>query len=288
MTRPGRPSVARRPSAPRRTPPPSSRRRRHRPRRHGAATGPAPRAAPRNSLSVARVDSPRRAARARPGAGPSTGRPRRPGTPPTSARPRGGSSTTSGPRSGRPGTAPVRRLGDRFGERDDVEPAIRTSGVGRDEALEEQVAELLVMAVELAVGGDQDAGGGSPSGIVAAEPRGDPLAGEPIGVGRRLRLERDRRRQAGVVEDDDDRAPVAQLDPIRPAVSMPGRPPATGRGSCSGLPPRRDPERRQIDGRLGQPQPGRPRARSGSRIRGGPSGSRSADRRPTPAAGSSD
>ena len=50
---------------------------------------------------------------------------------------------------------PARLLGDRLGEADDVEAAIRGSRFRRDEALEEEVAELLVVAVELAVGRDE-------------------------------------------------------------------------------------------------------------------------------------
>ena len=100
---------------------------------------------------------------------------------------------------------------------DDVEATIRRSGFRGDEALQEQVAELLVVAVELAVGRDQGKRRLAAGSGATAEPRGDPLAGEAVGIRRRLGLERDRRRQAGVVEHDDDRAAVADLDPVRPA-----------------------------------------------------------------------
>ena len=70
-----------------------------------------------------------------------------------------------------------------------------------DEPFEEELAEGLVVAVQLAVGGDQGqrrVQGRRP----APESRTDALADEAVGVRRRLGLERDGRRQATVVEDD--------------------------------------------------------------------------------------
>ena len=72
----------------------------------------------------------------------------------------------------------IERIGDAAAstatavERDDVEAAIRRGRIGVDEALEEQVAELLVVAVQLAVGRDHGERRLERIGA-AAEPRGD-------------------------------------------------------------------------------------------------------------------
>ena len=97
---------------------------------------------------------------------------------------------------------PARFLGDRVGEPDDVEAAVRRLWFGRRQPLEEQVTKLLVVAVELAVRCDQRERRPAARDVATAQPGCDPLASEAVRVRRRLRLERDRRRQAGVVEDD--------------------------------------------------------------------------------------
>ena len=127
-----------------------------------------------------------------------------------------------------------------------------------------------MVAVQLAVGRDQGerrrAVGLVARGRVArgrgrggaAQPWLDAVAGEAVGVGGRLRLERDRRRQPRVVERDDDRDPAAQLDAIWPAaVDRVGGLP---RGEDRGLDALRggDPERREVDRGLRQPQAARP------------------------------
>ena len=147
------------------------------------------------------------------------------------------------------------RLQQRLGQRDDVESAVR-DGPGRGgEPLQEQVAELLVVAVQLAVGGDQDEAGLAVGEGGAGQPGGDALPGEPVGVGRGRGLERDGARQPAVVEGDDDRAPPAELEPVRPPRVETG----VGR-----LPRREDrvadtllgenPERRQVHRGLRQPE----------------------------------
>ena len=155
-------------------------------------------------------------------------------------------------------------LDERVRQRHDVESAtFDVGGVGGDEPLQEQVAELLMVAVEFAIGRDQGewrrAGGCvTRRGEEAAQTWGHPLAGEVVGVGRRLRLERDRRRQPRVVERDDDRGPAAQLDAVRTAaVDRVGGLP---RGKDRGLDALRggDAERRKVDRGLRQPQAARP------------------------------
>ena len=130
-----------------------------------------------------------------------------------------------------------RLLGDR-GERDDVEAAVRGRLRRGDEAVEEQVAERLVVAVELAVARD-DEHRCAPVVQRAPEARRDALAREAVRVGRHRRLEGDRRRQVGVVEQHRDVAPAAHVDAVRLAVVQVVR---------LGLPRRED---RRLDARLG-------------------------------------
>ncbi len=153
-------------------------------------------------------------------------------------------------------------LGQGGGEADDIEAAIRAGHLGRHEALEEQVAERLVVAVELAVARDDDQrrpGAVRVTGGRRAHPGHDPFAREPIRVGGRGGLERDRARQVAVVERDRDVTPVADVDAVRAArverrdVRLPrgedGGPDAgLGEGAQGG----------HIDGRLGQPHRRRP------------------------------
>ncbi len=119
----------------------------------------------------------------------------------------------------------------------------------------------MMVAVELAVGRDHS---DRPVRRIrpVQETRDDPLAHEPIRVRRRLRLEGDRRRQTGVVEDDSDLAVVAELDAIRPAGVD------AAAAIRDGLPRSEDrerdalgrdlPKRRQVDRRLREPDPGGP------------------------------
>ena len=156
------------------------------------------------------------------------------------------------------------------------------------EALEEQVAERLVVAVQLAVGRDDRR-----AAARRAAPDPPRAAGATRSRAKRSasavasRLERDRRRQAPVVERDDDAPAAAELDPVRPAGVE---------SSLGGLPRRED---RVPDALLGAPRAasaGRPRpraatsrpaaGRSAARSRGCPRRSRSAGRRPRRAAGS--
>ena len=88
----------------------------------------------------------------------------------------------------------VRRLEQRRREVRDVKAAIRDGRTRRDEPLQEEVAERLVMPVQLPVGGDDDEPGLAVRERGPGESRRDALAGEPVGVGGRRRLERDRGR----------------------------------------------------------------------------------------------
>ncbi len=153
--------------------------------------------------------------------------------------------------------AVARGVGDDGVEGHDVEAAVRVVRAGDEEALEEEVAELLVVAVQLAVGRDHREGRVERRGP-AAKPGSDALASEAVGVGGRLGLERHRSGQTGVVEDRDDPGVVSEVDPVRAT----GVDPRFG-----GLPRGKDrvgdplarglSERGPIDGRLRQPDPGR-------------------------------
>ena len=86
------------------------------------------------------------------------------------------------------------------------------------------------------------------------EPGGHPLGREPIGIRGGIRLERDRRRQPGVVEDDDDGSVAAEIDPIRdPGVDRLRRLPRGKDGELDSLGDRLS-QGRRIDRGLGQPE----------------------------------
>ncbi len=70
---------------------------------------------------------------------------------------------------------------------------VRLVGAGPDEALEEQLAERLVMAVQLAIGGDHGERRASARLGRPAQPWRYALAREAVGIGRGLGLEGDRR-----------------------------------------------------------------------------------------------
>ncbi len=148
------------------------------------------------------------------------------------------------------------RLGGRRLEPDDVERAAGP-GLGRDEALEEQVAERLVVAVQLAVGrDDQRRVAAVPDGAV--EPWRDALAGEPVGIGGGGGFERDGGGQLPVVEHRRDVAAAADVDAVRLAgieVGGVGLPRREDHGLDAGL--RRDPQRRKVDRGLREPHRGR-------------------------------
>ena len=111
------------------------------------------------------------------------------------------------------------------------------------------------MAVQLPVGRDDDERRAATGIERPAQVRCDPLAREPVGVGRCLRLERDRRRQAGVIERDHDAPAAAELDAV-------GTPRVEIRSGC--LPRREDrvaqpllggdPQAGDVDRGLGEPQ----------------------------------
>ena len=71
---------------------------------------------------------------------------------------------------------------------DHVEPAIGRLGGGRHEALQEQVPERLVVAVQLAVTGDDEHRRG-PVREQVRQPGGDPLPGEAVRIGGDRRIE---------------------------------------------------------------------------------------------------
>ena len=114
-------------------------------------------------------------------------------------------------------------LGDGGGEVDDVEAAVRGWIIGGDEPLEEQVAERLVVAVELAVGRDdhervhvrpswvapRTAPTTRPGAARCARARSGPR--RPWPPARRTRA-----RQVAVVEHDRDVAAVPDLHAVRP------------------------------------------------------------------------
>ena len=151
-------------------------------------------------------------------------------------------------------------LGERIGQGDDVEAPIGYRRIRRDEALEEEVPELLVVAVELAVGRDERKRRDPVVREFRAgrQPGQDTFAGEAVGIGRGLRLERDRGRQARVVEDGGDRPTVAEVDAVGPAGVEPG---------LGGLPRGEDrvanpflggdPQRLEVNRGFGQPEAGR-------------------------------
>ena len=147
----------------------------------------------------------------------------------------------------------------------------------REQALEEPVAERLVVPVQLAIRADDDQGWLVVRQGGRGEPGRDPLRCERVGIGRRPRLERDRRGQAAVVDGHRDVEPVAELDPVRPArldarvADLPGRedrvPDAEfgqQRAASAGRPRPRAARRRS------------PAARTATRSRAGPRRSRSA------------
>ena len=153
----------------------------------------------------------------------------------------------------------VRWVGDDVGQGDDVEAAIRGRRVRHEQPLDEEIPELLVVAVQLTVGGNEGEGRATVGERRADQSRGDALSGEPIRVRRRLGLERGGGRQPGIEEDDADRPAGAEID----AVGSPGVDAHVG-----GLPRGEDrigdsllgrhPQRGQVDRRLRQPQPARP------------------------------
>ena len=123
-----------------------------------------------------------------------------------------------------------------------------------------------MMAVQLAVRGN-DRERSIDRGRTAAAPGADALASEAIGVRRCFGLERCRRRQSGVVEDDDDRSIAPELDPIWLASidAIVGRlPRREDREVDAGLGER--PQGRQVDRRLGQPHAGRTSAEPGLEV----------------------
>jgi len=73
-----------------------------------------------------------------------------------------------------------------------VSSRLRVGRRRHEQVFEEQLAEYVVMAVQLAVGRDQGGGGRAIWKRRAGEARSDPLEGEPVGVISRGRLERDR------------------------------------------------------------------------------------------------
>ena len=172
-------------------------------------------------------------------------------------------------------------------ERDDIEPTVAGMRVRRHEPVEEQVAEGLVMAVQLAVARDDQHRGAAVRNL-AAQPVGDPLAREAVGVGRDRGLEGDRSRQLRVVEDHGDVGPVARVHAVRAAVvevvrvRLPRSEDGRAHAELG-----HDPQRREVHGGLGQPHPVSPGARTAPRSRAAPTGSPCAGRAPPPAAGSS-
>ena len=158
---------------------------------------------------------------------------------------------------------------------------------GAQQARQESVAERLVMAVQLAVGRDHDQRRLVVGQASRDEPGLDPFRGECVGIGRGAWFERDRGRQAAVVQRDDDLEVAADLDPV-----------GTSRLDVhvAGLPRREDrvmdpvlgehPERGQVDRALRAARPRSPAGRSATRSHEDPRRSPSVDPRRTPAAGS--
>ena len=108
-------------------------------------------------------------------------------------------------------------------------PAPIAIGRGCDEPLEEQLAERLVVAVQLAVGGDHD----QRRLVVGERPGAIRGSSRPGRSGRRRRSpcgsNETARRQVAVVEGHDHVAAIAELDAVRPPrVDVARRRPATG------------------------------------------------------------
>ncbi len=150
-----------------------------------------------------------------------------------------------------------RDVGERPAQRDDVEPAVF---VRVEEPGEEQVAPALVVAVQLAVGCDQH----ERRARLVARPapperrrqrRSNEVVGELIRVGGRVGMEGDGAGHGRVVQHHRDRPIAAEVDAIgAPELGarrrLPGgqdRVPDPLRGER--------PQRRDVGGRLGQPEP---------------------------------
>ena len=146
----------------------------------------------------------------------------------------------------------------------------------------------LMVTVELAVRGDHDQlalGVAVAVGLGLGEARHEPVADEGIRVDGRQGFERDRRRQEAVVDDDDHRPTISERDPVRPPrIDDPFDLP---RGEDGVRDARDRPSPASRRGRRPSPAAtSRPVVvRSAARNHAGPTGSRSAGRRPTPAAG---
>ncbi len=143
----------------------------------------------------------------------------------------------------------------------DVEASVGQVRAGLNQPGEEEVAELLVMAVELAVRGDQGHARRSVGEARAGQAGQDPLPGEGVRVYRRVRFERGRRRKRGVVEDDDDRLSVSELHAVRTARVQAW---ACGLPRCQDRVADalfgQDAQRWQVHGGLGQPEAAGPSA----------------------------
>ncbi len=102
--------------------------------------------------------------------------------------------------------------------------------------------------------------GDAPSGSgIAHEPRHEPVGDEPVGVHGRPGLERDRRRQQAVVQRDDHRAPVTEVQADRPAGIESTPSTCHGASIVCVMPSLGEvAQRREVDGRLGEPHPGGP------------------------------
>jgi hypothetical protein len=148
----------------------------------------------------------------------------------------------------RPRELAARRLGHRGLQRDDVVRPIHR-GVPPDEPGQEVFAERLVVAVQLAVASDDHEGGRLVGRV--REPGDESLADERVRVVRRPRLERDRRRQQAVVQDDDHRPTVPEIQTMGATrVDHPVHLPRREDGERDAF-IGEDPQRRQVDGRLG-------------------------------------
>ena len=86
------------------------------------------------------------------------------------------------------GVGVTRGVREDLRKRDHVEPAVGRLCRGRHEALQEQVPERLVVAVQLAVAGD-DEHRRSPVREGLRQPGGDPLSGEAVRIGGDRRIE---------------------------------------------------------------------------------------------------
>ena len=154
----------------------------------------------------------------------------------------------------------VGRVGDDIGKGDDIETTIRRARIRANKALQEEITELLMVAIELAIGRDE---GKRRAAVCECRPdqsRGDTFPGEPIGVRRGLRLERGGSRQPGIEEDDRDRPARTEIDAVRPTGvdahvgGLPRGEDRVGDALLGG-----DSQGRQVDRRLRQPQAaGRP------------------------------